>query len=229
MTCGTASGERLPLYVVYRAGKVWNTWTEDGPPGTKYDCSKSGWFDGCTFRNWFFRILLPHVKKKSGFKVVFCDNLASHLDPEIIARCQENQVKFVFLPPNSTHLTQPLDVAFFRSMKRLWRNLLRDWKLTKYGRRCATLPKCEFPRLLKRLWDRLLENAANNLMSGFRKCSIVPPNVQVLLERLPNKDRVDLSLVGQSFLEVIQERRKEIVDSGTTRKRKATNIVAGGY
>ena len=35
MTRCTAAGELLPLYVVYKAGKVWDTWTENGPAGTK--------------------------------------------------------------------------------------------------------------------------------------------------------------------------------------------------
>ena len=131
------------------------------------------------------------------------------------------------LPPNSTHLTQPLDVAFFRSMKRIWRKLLGEWKLSKYGRRCATLPKCLFPRLLKKLWDQLLINAESNLINGFRKCSISPTDVQVLLDRLPKKNHVDLSLVGDSFTEFIESRRQEIMEIEPARKKKATNIVAG--
>ena len=31
MFCGTASGELLPVYVVYKAVKMWSTWTIGGP------------------------------------------------------------------------------------------------------------------------------------------------------------------------------------------------------
>lgn len=185
MTCGTANGELLPLYVVYKAGRVWDTWTERGPPGTKYDCSHSGWFDHVTFQNWFFRILLPNIKRKEGPKVIICDNLSSHLDEIVLEQCKLHNVKFVFLPKNTTHLTQPLDVSFFRPMKIAWRVILREWKLTKMGQRCGTLPKFYFPRLLNEMWTTLKINAKNNLKAGFGKCGITPVSLDVLLERLP--------------------------------------------
>jgi len=108
MTCGTAAGEILPLYVVYKSGKVWTTWMEGGPENCKYDCSLSGWLDACTFENWFMRILLPNAKRKPGPKVVICDNLSSHLNENVIEKCKKHNIKFVFLPSNTTHLTQPL-------------------------------------------------------------------------------------------------------------------------
>jgi hypothetical protein len=128
MLCATAAGELLPPYVVYKAKKVWTTWIEGGPEGTKYDCTKSGWFDGVTFENFFFRTLLPHARRKDGKKAVICDNLASHVSDKVVEACKKHQIKFIFLPPNSTQWTQPLDVAFFAPMKRKWRKLLSRWK-----------------------------------------------------------------------------------------------------
>jgi hypothetical protein len=36
--------------------------------------------------------------------------------------------RFIFLPENSTHLLQPLDVSVFAPMKRKWREILSEWK-----------------------------------------------------------------------------------------------------
>ena len=227
MTCGSASGELLPFYVVYKAGKVWSTWTENGPPGTKYDVSKSGWFDGTTFENWFFRILLPHAKRKVEWKVVICDNLSSHVNEKVIEKCRKHLIKFVFLPPNTTHSTQPLDVAFFAPTKRIWRRVLSEWKMTATGQRNATLPKSEFPRLLKTLWQELMKNAAANLQSGFSACGIVPLNVDVLLNKLPQKDDVDTMRVGEAFIKYVEEKRQQVIENAGPPKRKATNVVAG--
>lgn len=230
MTCGTASGELLPFYIVYKAGRVWDLWTERGPAGTKYDCSKSGWFDSVTFENWFNRILLPHAKKKNGPKVILCDNLSSHLNKSVIEKCRRYDIKLVFLPCNTTHLTQPLDVAFFAPMKKLWRSLLREWKLSAMGQRCSTLPKSEFPRLLSQVWNKLLAVAPQNLMSGFQKCGIVPADVEVLLNRLPNKDKLTLASVGEGFQKFVEKRHSDMIATvGPKRKRKGTNIVAGLY
>lgn len=241
MLTATASGELLPPYVVYKSKKVWTTWQEGGPDGAKYDCSKSGWFDACTFENYFFRILLPHAKKKDGIKAVICDNLASHVSERVLAACRKYSIKFIFLPPNSTHWTQPLDVAFFAPMKRKWRKLLARWKASQVKRKRShseeptegeantslTLPKDKFPRLLKVLWDELQENAETNLKNGFRACGIVPVNVEELLKKLPRVSAVDTDVVGASFIGFVQQQREDVIASGPARKRKATTIVAG--
>nr|CAI5823261.1 unnamed protein product [Callosobruchus analis] len=59
-----------------------------------------------------------------GRKVLIGDNLSAHLDDEIIKLCCELDIDFVCLIPNSTHLCQPLDVAFFRPMNSAWREIL---------------------------------------------------------------------------------------------------------
>ena len=41
------------------------------------------------------------------------DNLASHFNLEVIKIAEQNDVYFAMLPPNATHLLQPLDVCFF--------------------------------------------------------------------------------------------------------------------
>ena len=37
MLAGTAAGAILPLYVVYKAECMWNTWTEFGPKYARYN------------------------------------------------------------------------------------------------------------------------------------------------------------------------------------------------
>jgi len=124
MISGSASGELLPPYVVYRSNCMWNTWTEGGPKGARYSNTPSGWFDGLTFEEWFISLMLPRLKKLDGKKVLIGDNLSSHISVKVFEECQENNIAFVCFPPNSTHLTQPLDVAFFRPMKCAWRQIL---------------------------------------------------------------------------------------------------------
>jgi len=72
------------------------------------------------------------------------DNLSSHISQKVIQCCQDNNISFVLLPPNSTHLTQPLDVAYFRPLKIKWRQVLNSWKEKNKG----NVPKTHFPRLV---------------------------------------------------------------------------------
>lgn len=209
MFAGTASGELLPPYVVYRAENLWDTWTLGGPPGTHYNRSKSGWFDGSCFTDWFRSIALSYLRKLDGTKVVIEDNLSSHFSQEVLELCQLHNVKFVCLPANSTHMCQPLDVAFFSPLKMNWRQILSTWK-TGGGRTSATVTKDKFPTLLQKLLDSMEENRKQNLISGFRKAGIMPLNPEEVLRRLPNEDQdaQDVrSTVGEVFVDHLKQLR----------------------
>lgn len=157
MMAASADGVMLPPYVVYKATHLYNTWIKNGPNDCRYNRSGSGWFDGGIFTDWITTMVIPILDKKPGKKILIGDNLSSHLSVDMIKLCQEKDIHFVFLPSNSTHITQPLDVAFFRPMKAAWRQLLEKWKRTD-GRTLSTIPKGCFPRLLKLLVDQLKKN-----------------------------------------------------------------------
>jgi len=147
---------------------------EHGPPHMRYNRSKSDWFDSTCFEDWFMSMLLTRLKKTEGRHIVIGDNLSSHLNPTVLAACQKNNVAFVALPANSTHLTQPLDVAYFHPMKIIWRKILSEWKEKGKGRSAPSLPKDEFSRLLNCLMNKLKEHGKDNLTAGFRKAGIFP-------------------------------------------------------
>lgn len=83
-----------------------------------YDCTKSGWFDSASFKIWFLEVLLPSTRCKRGPVVIFGDNLSSHF------------IYFVMLLANATNWLQVLDVAVFGPMKRSWRTVLLEWRMT---------------------------------------------------------------------------------------------------
>ena len=85
---------------------------EGGPSGTRYNRSRSGCFNAATFTDWFEFLFLPYVKSIPGGKVLIGDNLSSHFSVIALQLAQENEVEFCWLPPNSTHFSQLLDVAF---------------------------------------------------------------------------------------------------------------------
>lgn len=224
MMAGTAAGELLPPYIIYKANNVYDTWTTGGPKGTRYNRTASGWIDGSTFEDYIKSIVIPFFKDRPGKKVLIGDNLSSHLSIEVIKICEQQNISFVFLPANSTHLTQPLDIAFFRPMKIAWRNILLKWKKTD-GRNQASVPKGCFPRLLKQLINDLSENVESNLKAGFRKAGIIPVDRDQVLSRLPNDDNEDPDksryAVDKSVLDILKEMRYGTINiKDKTRKRK---------
>lgn len=233
MICGNAAGEILPPYVNYKSDNLWTTWTEGGPPHARYNRSKSGWFDTSTFEDWFFTLLLPALRRQEGKKVLIGDNLSSHINVEVLKACKEHNIAFVALPPNSTHPTQPLDVAFFRPLKIRWRQILDEWKETPEGQRSPTIPKNMFPALLKKLWEKIMDSSADNLKAGFKKTGIFPTDAMPVLQRLPGfKDpdapQQDSSLISESFVEYLENKRKEVVGIGGNKgRKKKLNVTAG--
>ncbi|KAG5878381.1 hypothetical protein JTB14_020617 [Gonioctena quinquepunctata] len=148
----------LPPYIVYKAKHSYVGWTEGGIEGARYNRTLSGWFDATIFEDWFYSIILPHFKKLDGHKVLVGDNLSSHVTLSVIQECENNNIRFVLLPPNSTHLLQPLDVAYFRPLKAAWKKVLETWKLRNRG----VLPKTLFSKLLKEAVESVgLKSQAN--------------------------------------------------------------------
>lgn len=171
---------------------------------------------------------LKLLSKFSGRKVLIGDNLSSHISSNVLRLCSLNNISFVCLPPNSTHLTQPLDVAFFGPMKNYWRNILSSWRESAEGRKCNTIPKDRFPTLLKSLMVKMSRTSRKNIQSGFRKCGIFPTDKQQLLKRLPGGITADeVHMVGEAFLEKIKEQRGDLTKAPKVIRRKKLNIAPG--
>ncbi|XP_072375754.1 uncharacterized protein [Diabrotica undecimpunctata] len=184
MLCENAVGQLVPLYINYKSQKLWTTWTKNGRLNARYNRTASGWFDYQVFEDWFLRLLLRILKRQEGRKAIIGDNLSSHLNQQVIQECEANHIRFIALPPNTTHLLQPLDVVVSRPMKEKLRKILNTWKTSGHGSRLSSILKDEFPSLLKNLMNQLDERAANNLKSGFRNTEIFPLDCQQVLDRL---------------------------------------------
>ena len=156
---------------------------ENSIKNSKYGASPSGWFDMRLFEDWFKTICLPYFRHCSGTKAVIGDNLPSHVSKEVISLCEQNDIKFILLPPNSTHFTQPNDVAVFAPLKKSYRQCLTDYKKKYRG----VLPKALFPQMLKKAVDGVT-NMSSNIKSGFRATGIIPLNRDQVLKRLPRVD-----------------------------------------
>ncbi|CAB3231145.1 unnamed protein product [Arctia plantaginis] len=206
MFSGTADGYCLPPYVVYKAEHLWTRWCENGPKNARYNRTKSGWFDMMCFDDWFTTIVLPWARSRDGIKLVIGDNLASHLSVDTIQLCQSENIRFVFLPKNATHLTQPLDVAFFGPMKRLWREILTNYKAT-YST-VSTINKCHFPQLLQELMTKIDMTKETNICKGFEGSGIFSFNPSRVMLKIPTVQEENTQQFDVSLLEFLQRNRR---------------------
>lgn len=226
MFAGAADGTFLPPYVVFKAKYIYPDWVEGGPVGARFNRTSSGWFDSDVYEDWFFKLALPYLRRKEGRKVIIGDNLGSHLSYKVIKACEENNVAFIFLPKNSTHICQPLDVAVFRPLKLAWRKTLTQWKLHNKG----VIPKSIFPSLLKKMLDETSENMKTNIVAGFKATGISPFDPQKVLSKI--KPRINgigdenARVLVESFTEVMTDLTK-VNDRNAPKRKTRIDVPAG--
>lgn len=222
MFCGSASGHMLPPMIVYKALNVYTSWCERGPAGAIYSASKSGWFDSFQFEKWFFEMLLPHLRRKPGKKMIVGDNLASHISSAVIQACKDHDIQFVCLPPNSTDKLQPLDVGVFGPVKKAWRVILTEYKTshpTQVG-----IPKTEFPRLMAKLLER--SNPGQYLPAAFDRCGLYPVSLDRAVESIPHRSMECSESTRELLNSTLGEKLDQLrgTDKSTQQKKRGKKV-----
>jgi hypothetical protein len=160
--------------------------------------------------------------------VLIGDNLGSHLSISVIEKCQELNIRFVLFLANSTHMCQPLNVAYFRPLKRAWRQVLTQWKLKNKG----CLPKSVFPTKLRECLQKVESSSKQNILSGFRATGLCPLNRNEVLKHLP-ETVVEVHLTEEnrallnSFSEICQQTNIANSERVSVKRKKKFDVPAG--
>jgi len=167
-------GVRAPPMLMYSFKKTVSKKIVDNTP-TRWDIgvSDNGWMATETYE-YITNIFYPWlVEQKTEFPVIlYMDNHSSHLNLPLVTFCREKQIELVMLPPNSTHIMQPLDISFFRPFKDLWKKCVPKWK-NQEG--VAQIKKEHFQLVLKFTLDNM-KNEKNVVVSGFKGSGLYPFN-----------------------------------------------------
>ena len=96
----------------------------DNIEGVSYRTGPRGWMDQRVFRE---RIKEPRAIQKDHLnrrRYLFMDNCSGHKITESTQQALHEIITSVlFLPPNATHLCQPLDSFVIQKLKEIWRDL----------------------------------------------------------------------------------------------------------
>ena len=91
----------------------------NSPPPLPYMAAGNGWINKVLFQRWFFEVFVPFVKFRTDDPVLLIfDNCSSH------KKLEYDNITIIFLPPNVTSTTQPLDQGVISVVKRKYRTKL---------------------------------------------------------------------------------------------------------
>jgi 4-hydroxybenzoate polyprenyltransferase len=143
--CISATGKRLPPLVIFKGKSVQAQWFPrnlEPFQGWKFTATEKGWTDDDTCHEWMRKIFLPCTRpdNPNDWRLIILDGHGSHATDEIMWECYINNVLMLFLPPHTSHVLQPLDLAVFSALKRAYRKQVNNLLLfcndtTVFGKR----------------------------------------------------------------------------------------------
>jgi hypothetical protein len=183
--CGTAQGHRLKPCIIFTGESLQGQWyskyfeKEEQIPDWKYDYSPTGWSNNRIALKWLKEIYLPGTKPENPaeWRLLVLDEHATHTQEEFMRIAFQSKVQLLFLPPHTSHKTQPLDRSVFAAVKAYFREGAADLAdhITS-----APVNKQRFLLLYRDASERGVRSA--NLRSGFRQTGIWPLDRNQILQ-----------------------------------------------
>ena len=171
----SAAGDALPPMHIFPGTRFKYNPMLNCVDGAYFGHSPTGWISTELFYGW----IANHFAKRVSVRpvVLLIDGHSSHIDIHTFKFCRENNILLYCLPPHSSHLTQPLDVSFFKPLKSAWGKACNSY--------CATNPgfqvtKHEFAQVFHEAW--LSSTRMSTIVNGFREAGICPFKPEVVLK-----------------------------------------------
>ena len=218
LACTCAAGYALPPFVIFNRKTLNAKATEGEVPGTFYGLSSSGWMTQDLFYHWFEQQFLQYAPQIRPL-ILFMDGHSSHYNPSTIKLAAKNRVLLFALPPNTTHLTQPLDRACFAPLKAAWRHECHQFYTSHPGRVVTHLDFCE---LFSKAWYQAM--TPRNITASYKVTGICPYNPSSI--QLGGTEKKSFSTFNPASLVEESELKYIPFYSPTSKGRDISNRVA---
>lgn len=131
------SYKRLPAVIIEKVPSSWSVGRSD-----------NGWMTGESFYEYMTNAFYPWcLQNEIQFPIImYLDGHSSHATMALSDFCIAHGIELISLYPNSTHITQPMDVALFRPLKDAWKKAVCNWRIQNDGN--IAVKKSDFARLL---------------------------------------------------------------------------------
>ena len=179
--CVSAAGEAVPPMLIFGGRKRLKPELLDGcPTGTVGGVSDNGWVSAELFLRWFEHFV-SHVGPSPQRRfLLLMDNHSSHVSMELVCEARKHGVEIVTLPPHTSHILQPLDVAVYGPLKKAWHRQVQYHHDTHPGERICD---GDVGKLFGRAYDIAVKTNYHSIISGFRSTGICPYNPDKVLSK----------------------------------------------
>ena len=166
--CVSAGGSVLPPMIIWNGKSLCPNQASGEIPGTLHGFSPKGWMDQELFNLWFVKHFLKYAPQARPL-LLLLDGHSSHFCPETIRLAAKEKVIIFTFPPNTTHLTQPLDKGIFGPLKLNWRKACQQF--------CNNNPhmaisKYSFCSIFSDAWMQSM--TVRNIRNSFSKTGVYP-------------------------------------------------------
>ena len=197
VACVNAAGSAMPPMVILDRKTLPPRFTDGEIPGTGYGLSAKGWIDQELFDGWFTDHFLKYAPMVRPL-LLLLDGHSSHYCPDTIRLAAKEKVIIFALPPNTTHITQPLDKGCFGPLKTCWKEECHNYMTANPGK---VINRYVFSNLLSKAWVNAM--TMRNITGGFKVCGVCPFNRAALKIPLKEQPKVMEALAKESGLAYI--------------------------
>ena len=208
LVAGNAAGEKLPMFVIGKAEKL-RCFKDVTSLPCHYKPQRKSWMDSEIFSD-YVRKLDTKFDAEGRKIVLIIDNCPANPNVDNL-----KAIQLVFLPPNTTSKTQPMDRVVIRALKAFYRTnvVRRQIKYVDEGKTTPKINTLQAMRMLVKSWDAISSNTVKNC---FRKAGISQETqvasineedgpfklLQQNVDELKSHDLVDENLTVDDYVDI---------------------------
>lgn len=179
-----SQGWAVPPFIVLAGKNHLADWYQDRtiPGNWAISLSSNGWTTNEVTLEWL-QHFDRHTKARtnSKYRLLILDGHESHHSTDFEVFCKENNILTLCMPPHSSHILQPLDVACFAPLKRAY-----GGEIEKLMRAHIThISKADFLPAFSAAFQATFTES--NIKAGFRAAGLVPLSPESVISKLDIK------------------------------------------
>ncbi|APA15656.1 hypothetical protein SS1G_09530 [Sclerotinia sclerotiorum 1980 UF-70] len=199
--CVDGEGHNIPPFLIVKGEHHLSNWYTEGdlPYDWLIKPTTNGWTDNETGLEWIKHFNKHTESRKVGrYRMLVLDGHESHKSPAFQEYCKEHNIILLSLPPHSSHLTQPLDIGCFGSLKRSYSRQIENF----IKAHITHITKTEFFQAFKAAYIEAI--SISNGKAGFRGAGLIPFNPEIVLSKLDIRIRTPSDRLISADLDIWQ-------------------------